>query len=74
MQRISVEDVQVGMLLHDEEGPETFVVTNVNKSEHSTQIYGTTVRSSPIGTAVVALGEHRAMYINGDSGLWRLDD
>lgn len=69
MQRIHADEIKVGMVVHDEYGPSTFMVTGVNVSEHSTSVTGLEIVPNHD-----TLNPTTSLFINGDSGIWNLSD
>lgn len=73
MNHVYAEDLTPGMLVHDEEGPITFVVDTVNVREHSVMVTGNQIVAPPFGSpAKLHTIPYTTMYIKGDKGLYNL--
>lgn len=72
MQRIHADEITVGMLVHDEYGPETFVVTHCTPSQHSTTVTGTLIGHTDRTVNGVSMTVTNRVFLNADQGLWNL--
>jgi hypothetical protein len=74
MNRIFANDIKPGMLVHDENGPQTFYVTAVSASEVSTMMEVTEIVPSIPGSLYPGMVSTRRLFFNDEQGLWNLND